>query len=163
MGELLYLLVATTLILLHFNLIAVVSAQALSVIVRRTLSNYTIYVPNFKKALNNTVTQAKREYIKPILPNALKLGLNGLGYYLVTRSPIIIGSLFLPLDDMASFGVTVQIIWIIAEIANVYFNTYQPRIVQYRIQDNTYAIKRLYLRSCWFMLFTFIIAGPDWF
>jgi O-antigen/teichoic acid export membrane protein len=158
-GELLYLVVAVVLILLHFNLIAIVSAQALSIIVKRILSHHTVYTSGFRKALNHAAARAKRDYIKPILPNAVKLGLNGLGSFLVTRSSILIGSLFLPLSDIASYGITIQIIWIIGGIASVYFNTYQPQIAQYRIQGNIPAVRHIYLRSCGLMLFTFIVCG----
>jgi O-antigen/teichoic acid export membrane protein len=136
-----------------------VSAQALSIITRRTLSHRTVYTPAFRKALNHAAARAKRDYIKPILPNAVKLGLTGLGGFLVTRSSIIIGSLFLPLGEIASYGITIQIIAIIASIAGVYFSTYQPPISQYRVQNNILAIKRLYLRSCRLMLLTYIVFG----
>ncbi|MDR0536947.1 MAG: hypothetical protein LBH04_02705 [Tannerellaceae bacterium] len=158
-GEILYLMVSVLLIVLHFDLIAIVSAQAVSIIIRRTLSRKTVYTVAFKIALNNVVARAKKECIKPILPNALKLGLTGVGNFLVRRSPLIIGSLFLPLSDIASYGITIQIVWIITEIANVYMTTYYPQIVQYRIQNNIPAIRRSYLRSCSLMLLIFIICG----
>jgi len=158
-GNIIYLCVAIVLIILRFNLIAVVSAQALSILIRRVLSYYTIYTPDFKQALKNITAHAKKEFIKPILPNAVKLGLTGLGSFLVTRSSVLIGSLYLSLDDIASYGITIQIIAIISSVAGVYFATYQPKIAQYRIQNNILAIKKLYLRSCGLMLLTFMVCG----
>ena len=158
-GNIIYLCVAIVLIILRFNLIAVVSAQALSILIRRVLSYYTIYTPDFKQALKNITAHAKKEFIKPILPNAVKLGLTGLGSFLVTRSSVLIGSLYLSLDDIASYGITIQIIAIISSVAGVYFATYQPKIAQYRIQNNILAIKKLYLRSCGLMLLTFVVCG----
>jgi O-antigen/teichoic acid export membrane protein len=162
-GDLLYLVVAVALILLHFNLIAIVSAQALSIITRRTLSHRTVYTPDFKKALNHAAARAKKSYIKPILPNAVKLGLNGVGWFLVTRSSILVGSLFLPLGEIASYGITIQIIGIIAGIASVYFFTYQPQIAQYRVQGDISAVRHLYLHSCFLMLLTFAGCGAGLF
>jgi O-antigen/teichoic acid export membrane protein len=52
-----------------------------------------------------------------------------------------------------------QIIGIIAGIAAVYFATYQPKIVQYRAQNNIYGIKHLYLKSCLLLLITYIFCG----
>jgi O-antigen/teichoic acid export membrane protein len=143
----------------HFNLIAIVSAQACSVLICRVLSYYTIYDRNFKQSLKNVTARAKKEFIKLILPNAVKLGLTSIGGFCVLRFSVIMGSLYLPLHVIASYGITVQIIGIIAEIAGVYFNTYQPKIVQYWIHNEKKAIKYLYVKNLLLLLLTFIIGG----
>jgi O-antigen/teichoic acid export membrane protein len=155
-----YLVSAITLILCRFNLIAIVSAQALMVIIRRYLSWQTIYTIEFKQQLR-TVTAAThtRELLKSIYPNALKIGLNSVGWYFISSAPMLIGSLFLPLDAIASYGITMQIIRIIWNISSVYYYTYQPKITQARTQNNKQLIKMFYLKSCWVVLFSFIIFG----
>ena len=158
-GQGLYLTVAVVMILLHFNLIAIVCAQTLSIILRRILSYKAIYTFDFKKALDSAVAKARKDFIKPILPNAVKLGVTTIGLFLVLRSATLIGALFLSLDDIASYGITIQIIGIIAGIAGVYLNTYLPQIAQYRITNNIPAIRKIYLRSCAMMLLTFIVCG----
>jgi len=159
MGQGLYLIVAVIMILLHFNLIAIVSAQALSTILRRLLSYYTIYTDEFKKALNDVVAKARKDFIKPILPNAVKLGITSIGFFLITRSATLIGALYLTLDDIGSYFITIQIVVIISSIAGVYLYTYLPQIAQYRITNNISAIRKIYLRSCGIMLLTFIAGG----
>jgi O-antigen/teichoic acid export membrane protein len=158
-GQSAYLIAAIVLIVLRFNLIAVVSAQALSIAIIRILSYRTIFTAEFRSLLHSVEASAKKEILGSIYPNAVKLGLTGLGGFLVVRSSTIIGSLFLPLEEIASFGITVQIVTIISSLSSVYFATYQPRIVQYRVQNNTVAIKRLYLNSCCFLFFTFLGGG----
>jgi O-antigen/teichoic acid export membrane protein len=145
--------------LLHFNLIAVISAQALSIIIRRILSYRTIYTAAFKQLLQKTKARPRKEILKTIYPNAVKVGLTGVGGFLVTRSSIIIGSLYLSLETMASYGITIQIIAIISSIAGVYFATYQPKIVQYRVQNDNMAIKRCYWRGCVLLFGTFVLGG----
>ena len=120
-GQTVYLFVAVLLILLQFNLIAIVSAQALSIIIRRILSYKTIYTADFKQRLQNAVAYSHKDILKVIYPNAVKLGLTGLGTFLITRSSIIIGSLYLSLDLIASYGITMQIIAIIHALGTVYF------------------------------------------
>ncbi|GHS92540.1 hypothetical protein FACS1894174_03590 [Bacteroidia bacterium] len=158
-GQGLYLIVAAILILLHFNLIAIVSAQALSIILRRILSYYTVYTPEFKRALDKAVDKVRNEIIQPILPNAVKLGLTSLGIILTWRSAMLIGALYLSLNDIASYGTTIQIVGIIASIARVYLTTYLPQIAQYRVSNNIPAIRKIYLRSCGMMLATYLICG----
>jgi O-antigen/teichoic acid export membrane protein len=158
-GQLIYLITAIVLILWHFNLIAIVSAQVLSILTIRVLSYRTIYTAEFKSILQNVKEQSRKEILKQIYPNALKVGLTGLGAFLVTRSSIIIGSLYLSLGDIASYGITMQIIGILSAVAGVYFATYQPKLVQDRVFGNNSAIKQIYLKSCFFQFFTFIIGG----
>jgi O-antigen/teichoic acid export membrane protein len=158
-GQSVYLIVAVVLILLRFNLIAIVSAQAFSIIIRRILSHRTIYTPAFKQRLHSVKARPRKEIIKAIYPNALKVGLNGVGWYLISSAPTIIGSLFLPLNTIASYGITIQIVNIIWNISSVYYYTYQPKIIQARTQDNVHLIKMFYLKSCWVQFFSFLTCG----
>ena len=104
-GQSIYLLVSIALILLKFNLIAVVSAQVLSILVRRTLSYITVYNKEFKNRISVPTKYSKKEIMKSIYPNALKLGFVNIGNAIVTRSSVIIGALYLALNDMASYGI----------------------------------------------------------
>jgi O-antigen/teichoic acid export membrane protein len=158
-GQSVYLIVAIVLILLRFNLIAIVSAQALSIIIRRILAYRTIYTTEFKRYIHNVKAKIRKEILKPIYPNAVKVGLTALGAFFVTRASIIMGSLYLSLETIASYGITIQIIAIISSIANVHFTTYQPKIVQYRVQNDSTAIKRIYLKGCMLLFCTVIFGG----
>jgi O-antigen/teichoic acid export membrane protein len=158
-GYTIYLISAVTLILCRFNLIAVVSAQALLVIIRRYLSYHSIYTIEFKQQLRAIKAEHTRKLLRSIYPNALKIGLNGVGWYLISSAPMIIGSLFLPLNTIASYGITMQIVNIIWNISSVYYYTYQPKMIQARAQDDIRLIKMFYLKSCWVQLFSFLICG----
>jgi O-antigen/teichoic acid export membrane protein len=158
-GQSVYLLVAIVMILLQFNLIAVVSAQALSVIIRRLLSYKTIYTAKFKQLLRGVIAQSRKEILRMIYPNAVKLGLTGLGGFLVTQSSIIMGSLYLSLNDMASYGITMQIVGIISAIAVVYGGAYTPKIAQFRTYNDSNSIKQIYLKGCLLLLGTFLVSG----
>jgi O-antigen/teichoic acid export membrane protein len=151
--------VAVVLILLRFNLIAIVSAQALSIIIKRLLSRKAVYTAELKHLLRSAPARPRRKIFKAIYPNAVKFGLNGLAGFLTLRSSMIIGSLFLSLNAIASYGVTMQIASIISAVASVYFVTYLPRIAQLRVQNDSIGVKQWYLKSCWFSFFTFIIVG----
>jgi Na+-driven multidrug efflux pump len=115
----------------------------------------------FKKTHNSIfrLYQSRKEIIKVIYPNAIKSGLTILGNFFVIRSAIIIGPLYLSLDVMASYGITGQIISFISSVSSVYFSTYQPKLSQYRVQNETNKIMLSYLKSCLFLFCTFISAG----
>jgi len=158
-GQTVYLVVAILLIYLHFSLTAIVSAQALSILIRRYLSKQVIFTPDFKQALSAVQAYSRKEFIRVTMPNAIKFGLTGLGSMLTSRVSVIVGALYLALNDIASYGITVQIIWIIVSVSSVYASTYMPKIAQFHIQENKDSVKKTYLKSCWVMLLTYITCG----
>ncbi|MDR2361187.1 MAG: hypothetical protein LBD91_00450 [Prevotellaceae bacterium] len=158
-GQSVYLILAVGLILLRLNLIAVVSAQAASIVIIRLLSYRAVYTDDFKRHLHQVTTRSRKEILSYIYPNAVKVGLTGAGGFLVLRSSTIIGSLYLSLGEIASYGITMQVLHIISAIGGVYLLAYQPKIVQYRVQNDHHAIKRLYLKGCLLLFGAFLLGG----
>ena len=158
-GQCLYLLVAGVLIVFGFGLIAIVSAQAVSVIVIRLLSNRAFFTAETKMRLSEAEERSSKKIIRVIYPNAVKVGLTSLGGFLINRSTVIIGSLFLTLEQMASYGITIQLIGVLASMANIYTLTYQAKIVSYRVDNNIAGIKTIYLRGQLLLVATFLVGG----
>jgi O-antigen/teichoic acid export membrane protein len=158
-GQSVYLIAAIILAVLGFRLIAIVSAQALSIIIRRIFAYRSVYTTDFKRRIQDAERCPGRNILSAIYPNAVKSGLTGVGGFLVNRSALIVGALYLSLDIIASYGITMQVIGVINGIAMVYFSTYQPKVVQYRVQNNVAGIKNLYLRGCFFLAITYVICG----
>lgn len=158
-GQSVYLIATVALILLRFNLIAIVSAQALSIIIRRILAYRTVYTAAFNRRLHSVKAHPAKDIIRVVYPNAMKLGLNNFAGFFVQRSLALIGALFFSLNEMASYGITMQITGVISSIATVYFFTYLPKVAQQRIQNDDTGIKRHYLKSSLLMLSTFFALG----
>lgn len=166
-GQAVYLVVATILIIAGYGLIAIVSAQAFSVIIIRWLSYKNFFTIEIKESLKCSSMRSKKEVLKSIYPNALKLGLTALGGILVQRSAIIIGSLYLDLKDVASYGITIQFIYIITNMSGIYISTFQPKLTQWQVVKNYQEIKVHYIRGQALMIFTYfsgalglLICGP---
>lgn len=158
-GQSIYILVAAIMILMGYGLVAIVSAQALSVIIIRWLSHKSFFDKKMKSDLMTVETWERKEIISAIYPNAIKIGLTVLGSFLIQRSSLIIGSLYLPLEEIGSYGITIQLISIIAVLASIYPMTFQPKIAQHRVENNIADIKTLYLKGQFLMLFTFVLCG----
>ncbi len=158
-GQSLYLLIASLLILKGFGLIAIVSAQASSVLLIRWLSFRSFFTREINGKLEGSSTHQKRELLSAIAPNAVKMGLTALGAFMALRSAIVIGSLYLPLKEIASYGITMQLIGIISGLAGIYAATYQPKIAQLRVEQDIRAIKRLYLRGLAALLLSYLCGG----
>jgi len=158
-GQTVYLVIAAILILAGFGLIAIVSAQASSVFIVRWMSYHSFFTTDIKQKLKEAVTRSKKEVLKAITPNAVKIGLTSLGGFMVQRSAIIIGSLYLSLEEIASYGITMQLIGVIAGLAGIYTATYQPRIAQLRVEANNQGIKEIYLKGQLILILTYIVGG----
>jgi O-antigen/teichoic acid export membrane protein len=158
-GQGVYLVIAACLILFGFGLIAIVSAQASSVLIIRWLSYRVFFTKETKQNLNAATSRSRKDVLKVIAPNALKIGFTSIGSFLVQKSSTIIGSLFLTLSEIASYNITITLIGIIAGLAGIYTGTYQPKIAQLRVENNSNKIKELYLRGQVVLLLTFFAGG----
>lgn len=158
-GQLVYLTIAATLIILGYGLIAIVTAQASSVIIIRWLSYNAFYTKRLIIKLKNAETKSVDNIFKIIYPNAIKIGLTSLGAFLIQRSSIILGSIYLPLDKLASYSITMQIISVIGSLSTIYTSTYLPKISQLRINQNDELIKIIYLRGIIVLLLTYLCCG----
>lgn len=158
-GNLVYVIIAALLVMAGRGLLAIIAAQALSVIIIRWLAHRAFFTSQLNKKLHNTVARSKTEILKAVTPNAVKIGISSIGGFMVARSAIIIGSLYLPLTEIASYGVTIQLIGVIASLAEIFIVTYSPKIAQLRVGNNVAAIKHLYLKGEFILMFTFVSCG----
>jgi O-antigen/teichoic acid export membrane protein len=159
LGQMTYLIVAAVLIMAGYGLIAIVSAQALSVIIVRLLSYHYFFTSEIKNSLDAVVPFSQKEILKAIYPNSVKMGLTFFGGFLVTRSAMVIGSLYLTLNEIASYGIAMQLISVIASLAGIYTATYQPKIAQQRVEKNIAVIKELYLKGQGVLFSTYFLGG----
>lgn len=158
-GQMLYLVVAYVLILSGYGLIAIVIAQLLSIILIRWLSYKTFFTSQVVESLKIADDNSSKSILKTITPNAIKIGLTSLGGFLISRSSVVIGGLFLSLEELASFGITIQLIGVVATMSIIYTSTYQAKIVNHRVEGNDDDIKKIYARGQYIMLLTYIAGA----
>lgn len=158
-GQTVYLCIASILILTGKGLIAIVCAQISSVVIVRWLSYRSFFTKEIKQNLQLSQPRPKKEILQAISPNAIKIGLTALGGFMVQRSAIVIGSLYLSLKDIASYGITMQLIGVIAGMAGIYTSTFQPKIVTLRVENNIPGIKKIFLKGQYVLIATYIVCG----
>jgi O-antigen/teichoic acid export membrane protein len=158
-SQITYVLISSILISFNFGLIAIVSAQFISVIIFRALSKKYY----FDNELSNNLCKARiypiKLVIKKIYPNAIKIGLTSLGGFITKRSSIIIGSFFLDLSNIASYGLSVLCVDLIFTFSGTYISTYIPKIAKYRVNNDLISIRNLYLESLFIQLFIGFLGG----
>jgi len=158
-GQTIYLILAILLILLGYGLIAIVLAQAVSMIIKRWLSYKAFFSKDLKLKLENFESHDKKQIISVIYPNAVKLGLTNIGGFLVNKSAIFMGSMYLSLSTIASYGITIQVIGILAGLGGVYYQSYVPKISKCRAESNFQLLKQLYFKSALIQLIIYLSGG----
>lgn len=158
-GQATYLVVAIGLIYAGLGLTAIVSAQLLSYIIKRTLSRRVFFTKEMREALDEAVEQDYKAILKVITPNSLRVGLTNLGGFVVTKSALFIGSAFLPLAEIAAFGITMQVMDVLARCGSVMYQSYIPRLAQCRAERDIAALRRYYRLSVAALVTIYIIGG----
>ena len=161
-GHSIYLALAIGLIYAGLGLTAIVTSQLVAIIVRRVFAYRVFFTPSLKVMLQNVETKEPKEILNAITPNAVKIGLTQLGGFLVNKSSILIGSAFLTLDDVACYGVTMQVMGILAGCATVLYHTYTPKLAQCRAENNLGLLKHYYLLCIGSLWCIFIVGGVVW-
>jgi O-antigen/teichoic acid export membrane protein len=158
-SQLVYLFLTILMIYMDFGILSIVVAQGVSLIVRRILIYRLLSIGNLKQHLTTRKSTQIKEVIQAIYPNAIKLGLTGLGAFLVLNSSVLLGSAFISLPEIGSYSISVQVVNVIASLSMVYFNSYIPKLTQLRVRNDVREIRRLYHRSILILILTYFTGG----
>lgn len=153
-----YLVLAALGLIAGYGLIAVASANLLSIIVNRLVAIHFFYQNGLRKILRET--QASQERLLPVLwVNAKKNGLSNLGGYFVQKGNLLFISMFLSLETVASYGLTVNLINILAGVSPLYLNTHIPQIYKDRIDNNLADIRKIFGESIFIFYFLYALGA----
>lgn len=143
----LYLLVVSIAIINGLGLLSMVIGLIISITTNRILSKKVFFDKILKNHLSKAIAQNHKKFISLFAHNSIKVGLITFGSFMTSRSAILIGSLYLPLSTIASFGLSKQLVDITISIALIWFTTFYPKITFFKINGDAVGVKRLYLKS----------------
>ena len=158
-GNVAYLALAVVLLLCRLGLVAIVSAQLVSVLIIREMSRRSFYSTDIKNGLSNVAEGEYKSVLKAIVPNAVKLGLASVGGFLTFRLSTFVGPMYISLSDMASFGITLQLLSVVSSLALLYTNVYLPKVFQWRVENNITQVCRTFRLSMLLVFIAFISGG----
>lgn len=158
-GQATYLVCAIGFIYAGLGLTAIVSAQLISYVIKRTLSRKVFYTKEMQESLAAAGEQDYKEILRVITPNSLRIGLTNLGGFVVTKSALFIGTAFLPLGQIAAYGITMQVMDVLARCGGVMYQSYVPRLSQCRAQRDYVSLKRYYIWSVLALLGIYVVGG----
>jgi O-antigen/teichoic acid export membrane protein len=154
-----YILLAYLFLLLEMRLLGVVLANVISPFVSRYWAHRAFYTEDFKKKIGNLkVTKIEISTLfKTVWHNARKLGLVMIGAFAIGKFSMFIAGLYLPLSDIASFGLMAQLFGILSTVSVVYFNSHQARFASLRAQGNSEILLKEFAYSMivFYILFVF--------
>lgn len=159
LSQCVYLSLAIVLIYAGYGLTAIVSSQAVSIILQRILSYRVFFTKELKQQLLHTEADETKDILRAISPNAVKVGLTQLGGFCVTKSALLIGSAFLTLEETACYGITLHIIDILARCSTVYYQSIIPKIAQSRANKDVIKLKYYFVCSVGILVATFLLGG----
>lgn len=159
LSQLLFLGIAVLLLLKGLGIVAIVASQLVYVLVARILARRTFFTRELRQNLKLASGCSRKSVLEAVYPNALKIGITALGGILIQRSAIFIGSLYLPLTEIASYGLTRQILDILAGLAPIYVVTYFPLIAKCRVEGNIARIREIYVKGTFISVIIFFTAA----
>lgn len=162
LGQAVYIGLAIGLIYAGLGLTAIVGAQLISTIIRRVLTYRVFFTPELKDRLRDVEPNEPREILGAITPNAVKIGLTQLGGFFVNKSAVLIGSAFLTLDEVACYGITMQVMDILARCATVFYQAYMPKLAQCRAENDLRQLKHYYVLCIGSLWLVYLLGGLMW-
>lgn len=162
LGQAVYLALAIGLIYAGFGLTAIVASQLISTVIRRILTYRVFFTPELKANIELVEPQEPKAILSAISPNAIKIGLTQLGGFMVNKSAILIGSAFLTLEQVACYGITIQVMDILARCATVFYQSYLPKLAQCRAENDLNGLKRYYILCTGSLLAVYAVGSVAW-
>jgi len=162
LGQAIYIGLAIALIYAGLGLTAIVASQAISIVIRRVLCYRVFFTPELKAHLESAESREPKEILSAITPNAIKIGLTQLGGFLVNKSAILIGSAFLTLEEIACYGITLQVMDVLARCATVPYHSFMPKLAQFRAENDLIQLRRYYILCTSSLLLIYLISGIAW-
>lgn len=151
------------------GLLGVAIANLISPFANRFISYFYFFTKDLKNKISSykISNTEKLELFKIIWYNSKKLGLVFLGSYAISKLGMFLAGLYLSPNEVASYGLMLQLVSIITGISSTLFNVYQPKFAELRVRnDNSLLINGFaFTMNIFYFLFILgtaflILSGP---
>lgn len=161
LGRVIQLLFNVSLLLLGFGLIGLAIGNFIYPFFTRFLLYRTFHDPVTNSGLSEVEGSKERmkQLFLTIWPTTRKIGLVFIGSYLIGKMSVFISGLYLPLKEVASYGIMVQLFGYIVTLSSVVFNVFQPRISALRVKGNDELILESFTLSMGLFYVSFFVAS----
>ena len=155
-AQIIQLIVTAVTLFYGLGLFSLIIGQFSFIVLNRLLADRAFFTHDMKFILGQANEASAKKLFGIYFPNALKIGLTSLGGFMVTKSVVFIGSLYISLSEIASFGISKQVVDVIAGVGAIWFSTFYPKLIQQRVNNGFSELKRTYIESKFFLVAIFI-------
>ena len=148
------------LLMMGYGIVSMVVGQLISDIFTRVLSYNAFYDKVIKSKLKAAIASPVKEIIKIMSPNATRIGITTLGWFLTSKIIIIVAPLLsISLSTVGSYGITMTMVSLIMSLSTLWSSTFYPKLTLYRVNNLHEDLKRVYIKGQLAMIAVFIICG----
>jgi hypothetical protein len=143
------------------SLLGVVVANLVSPFVGRFLSYRAFYDKRLKVELSN-VKVNKADQVNIFLTiwyNTKKLGVCFVVTYIINKFSLFLSGLFLSLEEIASYGLMIQLMGFIANNASIFYYAKQPQFVSYKSTGDNKTLIREFSFTLYVYYLSFIVGA----
>lgn len=145
-------------LILGLRLLGVVLANLIAPFVSRYISHFYFFTKDITDKINNfqVSKQEKLELFQILWYNSKKIGLVFIGSYAINKFSLFIAGIFLSLQDVASYGLMLQLFGLLTTVSSVIFTVSQPRFASLRTKNDNRTLVKEFAFTMSLYYFTFI-------
>jgi len=138
-SRVIYIILVFLFLFLEFGLLGIAIANLIAPFINRMISHFYFFTKELKKEINrfDISKEEKINLFQIIWHNAQKMGLVVISTYAIRKSSLFFAGLFLPLKDIASYGLMLQLGELILIVSSTLFTIYAPKFASLRVLNNT--------------------------
>lgn len=157
-NRLVYIIISIVLLYCGLGLIGVCLANLLSPFVGRYISYKCFFTKDRLSLLmkENITHKEIIETFKILWYNIRKISISMIGSYCITNFGMFISGLYLPLNQVASYGLMVQVCSLVTSVSQNYYLSTQPMLASFKINNKIEDFKNLFSFSM--MLFLLMMS-----
>lgn len=133
-----YIFLVLTFLFCKMGLLSIALANLIAPFVFRFFSYKFFFSKELKLEINKyTISKNEKiDLLNVIWYNSKKLGLVVLGSFAISKLGMFLAGIYLPLQEIGSFGLMTQLFSFLMTLSSVSFSIYQPRFASLRAVDN---------------------------
>lgn len=159
LSKLIYVIVVALLLYLGFDIWALVFANFLSTFVARQYGLHYFWDEELKEKVNSKSLGRPEDLFPIVWYNAKRSGITSITLYAYSQANVLIGGLFLSLNEVAQLGLCMQLFSVIQTLSGVCINTYYPHICSLWVTNDLVQIRSLFLKSQMICYSIFIVSS----
>ena len=165
-----YVILAFVFLYMGFGLIGVVIANFIAPFLNRIISYNFFFTEELKSKIDcfDISKQEKVELFNIVWYNARKMGFVFIGAYAINKFSLFLAGLYLPLSEIASYGLMIQLVGLISTVSGTLFQISQSRFSAMRVNEDKEKLLKEFAFSMnvYYFLFTmgaiFLVFVAPW-